>query len=252
MNNSKERFSDRVENYVKYRPSYPIPAVEYLLGVLGCGADSVVADIGAGTGIFCALLLGRVKTVYVVEPNSNMLDAAKAALSGTPGFVPLHAPAEATGLPDGSADGITAAQAFHWFDPSGAKKEFARILKPGRRVGLIWNWRITDSGDFSRAYDELVPKYSKDYKEVNHHRLNDGDFRAFFRNGVYDRKDFPNSQYFDFEGIKGRLLSASYAPNPGQPGHEEMIAELMELFGKHNSGGRVEMRYRTEVYTGEV
>src|ERR1700751_2712080 len=127
--NSTQRFSDRVENYIRYRPSYPPQVLETLRAECGLTRDSTIADIASGTGIFSRLLLDNGNRVCGVEPNREMREAAERLLAGFPRFISVSGTAEATTLADRSVDFATAAQAAHWFDLPKARKEFARILK---------------------------------------------------------------------------------------------------------------------------
>ena len=153
---STQRFSDRVENYIRYRPSYPAQVLETLRSECGLSASSTVADIASGTGIFSRLLLEDGNRVYGVEPNREMRQAAERLLADFRGFMSIAGTAEATTLPDQSVEFATAAQAAHWFDLPKARKEFARILKPQGWAVLIWNERCTDTTPFLREYEELL------------------------------------------------------------------------------------------------
>ncbi|MDO3409831.1 class I SAM-dependent methyltransferase [Saccharibacillus sp. CPCC 101409] len=249
---SKARFSDRVEAYAKYRPGYPAEAVDYVCEAAGLSAGSAAADLGAGTGIFSKLLLERGVKVVAVEPNREMREAAEAALAGFEGFRSEDASAEATGLPDGSVDGIVCAQAFHWFDREAARIEFDRILKPGGRAALIWNARLTQGSAFLEQYEELLLRRGTDYSEVNHRNVSPDILHGFFKPGTLSEKRFPNRQTFDFEGLSGRVRSSSYVPAPGTPGYEPLMEELREIFDRNQENGRVFFDYETEVYIGEV
>jgi SAM-dependent methyltransferase len=136
-----ERFSGRAEGYAKYRPGYP----GEVLGLLEerCGFDRVwiVADVGSGTGNLARLFLENGNAVYGVEPNEEMRGAGERALASYERFVSLAGTAEATTLPDGSVDLVSAGQAFHWFDRERTREEFRRILKPGG-----WRWCGTSGG----------------------------------------------------------------------------------------------------------
>jgi ubiquinone/menaquinone biosynthesis C-methylase UbiE len=250
--NSKKRFSDRVENYVKYRPSYPIEAVDFLYEELGMDENSIIADIGSGTGIFTALLLRRGSKVIAIEPNLEMRKAAESLLEGQSNFTSRDGSAEATLLESESVDYIVSAQAFHWFDRKLAKIEFVRILKPNGKVVLIWNNRRTDQNLFDRSYENLLFKYGTDYQQVNHTNINKDDLNEFFRDSVYAKRTFVNHQDFDFNGLKGRLLSSSYTPAPDEENHQEMIEALKEIFQQYNENGKVTFHYDTEIYYGEA
>lgn len=211
-----QRFSSRVENYVRYRPGYPSELIELLRRECGLTADSVVADIGSGTGKLAELLVGLGCTVFGVEPNVEMRETGERLLKHFPCFISIAATAEATSLSPGSIDLITASQAFHWFDRSRARAEFVRILKPRHPVALIWNDRRTDATPFLMAYEQLLRDFATDYAEVNHRNIDSAMLRKFFGDEPRLTK-FPYSQRFDFAGLQGRLLSSSYAPEQGQP-----------------------------------
>jgi SAM-dependent methyltransferase len=249
---NKERFSDRVDAYVKYRPSYPREAIDYLFGTLGFAAGSTAADVGAGTGNFTALLLERKVVVYAVEPNPEMRSAAERKLSAMPNFHSAGGSAEQTGLPDKAVDFVVSAQAFHWFDRAAAKREFGRILKPGGQTVLIWNSRLTEGTPFLAGYEQLLRTLGTDYEKVNHRNITTEDLQQFFAEGQLRKAVFPNRQLFDFDGLLGRLQSSSYSPKPGHPNYEPMIAALRELFDRCQTDGTVSFDYETEIYSGPV
>lgn len=244
------RFSNRVADYVRYRPGYPPEVIELLKHAAGLGKRSTVADVGSGTGIFSKLLLETDAEVFAVEPNSEMGAAAEAMLGNNPRFQSICASAEVTNLPDHSVDLIVAAQAFHWFDRQRARIEFTRILKPGGAIALIWNVRLTDGPAFLRDYEKLLLRFAPDYAQVRHENVDAGALREFFLNGVFEKHAFPNAQTFDFAGVQGRLLSCSYAPAAGDPLHHPMMAELRRIFDRHQSSGAVSFLYDAEVFIG--
>ena len=245
----EKRFSDRVENYVRFRPVYPPEIISLLRRGTGLTSASVIADVGSGTGISTKLLLGAGGKVYGVEPNREMRQAAERLLTRHPGFHSVDGTARATALADHSVDLIVAAQAFHWFNTPEARAEFSRILKPGGHVMLMWNERKLDATPFLRGYEELLLRFATDYAKVRHENIDDAALGGFFI-GPYAAHSFPNRQQFDFAGLKGRLLSSSYAPAEGHPLHEPMIAELRRLFDLHHDAGQVCFEYNTQVYIG--
>lgn len=247
-----KRFSDRVDNYVKYRPGYPPEVLAYLKNECRLSTGSRIADIGAGTGIFTRLLLDEGYIVHAVEPNQAMLAAARLQLSENKNFIPVDGTAEATTLPEYSMNCIVCAQAFHWFNNGRTKVEFERILKPGGKAALIWNNRSVDADDFLRAYDALLKNNSVDYNKVNHQNVSDIDFKAFFKNGNYQLRKFPNEQVFDEGGLIGRAFSSSYVPPEGSDEGNKFLIMLKDVFNKYNIDGKVVFRYDTEIYTGEV
>ncbi|HUA67367.1 MAG TPA: hypothetical protein VMA13_02360, partial [Candidatus Saccharimonadales bacterium] len=146
---------------------------------------------------------------------------------------------------------IAASQAFHWFDRELTRREFQRILKPGGWVVLIWNDRELTS-PFARAYEHLLRTYGTDYEDVNHKHIDAKVIGPFFASNGYEQASFPNQQLFDLEGLKGRLLSSSYAPEPGHPKYAPMLEALNSLFSEHQTDGNVIFEYDTVVYYGQL
>jgi ubiquinone/menaquinone biosynthesis C-methylase UbiE len=252
MLDSTKRFSSRVENYVRYRPGYPKEIMDLLRADCGLTKDSVIADIGSGTGKLAELFVENGNRVFGVEPNQPMREAGERLFKNSPRFTSVDGTAEATTLPDRSADFVTAGQAFHWFDHEKSRAEFARILKPGGWIALVWNDRRNDASPFLAEYEKLLLEFATDYEQVNHRRTDDATaIRAFLR--IQPRlKMFSSGQYFDFDGLKGRLLSSSYAPEAGQPKHDAMLAALKRIFDAHQQNGRVAFAYDTHVHYGRL
>ncbi len=245
-----KRFSSRVKDYVKSRPSYPAEIIEFFVDELELHTYDKVADIGSGTGKFSELLLQNRYTVYCVEPNREMREAAEKLLGGYSNFISVDGTAENTKLADHSVKYATCAQAFHWFDPYKVKIELKRILSPDGWVVLIWNSRRVDSTDFMKEYEKFLLEFSVDYAKVNHKNIDEGVLKSFFIE--YKLKKFPYSQSFDFDGLKSRLLSSSYVPKGEHPKFHEMIIELENMFNKNQNSGKVEFIYDTEVYYGKI
>ena len=214
---STTRFSDRVADYSRYRPAYPDALLTVLRREMGLSQASIIADIGSGTGISSELLLRIGCTVFAVEPNAEMRSAAEARLGNEPRFRSVAARAEATTLADRSVDAVTAGQAFHWFAAREARPEFIRILRPGGTVALFWNTRRTGGSPFLSVYERLLQQFATDYLQVNHRNVSTPDLRAFF-GGDYEARVFPNEQIFDFDGLRGRLLSSSVRARTRAPG----------------------------------
>lgn len=252
MTDSVGRFSNRVDNYMKYRPRYPEGVIATLREECALTPGSAVADVGSGTGFLTELFLRNGNTVWAVEPNAEMRSAAEGWLGEAVGFHSLAGAAEATTLPDRSIDIIAAGQAFHWFDRSRTRLEFGRILKPGGWVALIWNERETESTPFLRAYEQLLQRFATDYAQVDHRLIDDAILHEFFAPGSFQLRTFPNRQEFDYVGVQGRLLSSSYAPEKGQPGHEPMLVELRRIYDAHSVNDRVSFDYLTRLYYGQL
>jgi SAM-dependent methyltransferase len=251
VKDSTQRFSSRVGNYVRYRPGYPPEVVGLLQRECGFTTDSVIADIGFGTGIFTRLLLENGNRVFGVEPNLDMRNAGEEFLRNYPSFTSLEGTAEATPLGNQSVDFVTAAQAAHWFDLKEARREFQRILKPEGWVVLLWNERRLENTAFLHDYEQLLLRYATDYQEIRHEGARSA-IGHFFGPSPVQQGEFEMSQEFDYAGLEGRLLSSSYAPAAGHANHEPMLRKLRQIFDKHQKNGRVAFEYDTQVYYGHM
>ncbi|MDR0272341.1 MAG: class I SAM-dependent methyltransferase [Clostridiales bacterium] len=252
MIKNEERFSGKADIYKKFRSSYPKELIDYLYSNIGFCENSVIADIGSGTGIFSRLLLERGSRVYCVEPNDDMRRIAENDLGNATGFNSVKAPAENTGLQEGSIDFITAAQAFHWFEPEAFKKECRRILKTGGKVVLVWNVRDYESDIIKKDY-EIRKKYCIDTKGLGVTDIPYGS-RDFFSDFHYEEKIFRNDLNINRETYIGMNLSRSYSPcenkNPNE--YNGLVKELNELFDKCNKDGVIHFPQFTKIYTGTV
>ncbi len=249
MLNPTQRFSNRVENYRKYRPGYPSEIIPLLQSECALTQESVIADLGSGTGLFTEIFLKHGNQVFGVEPNAEMRHAGEQALQRYPGFKSVVGTAERTTLPDRSVDFVVAGQAFHWFDRKKARAEFDRILKPGGWVVLAWNGYRIDSSRMMSAYQNLVSRYGTDYSEVQREVVGI-DVETFYAPGECKCARFSFRQRFDYEGLEGRLLSSSYAPESDHPSYPAMLRDLRTLFETNQNDGRVNFDYETEVYYG--
>jgi SAM-dependent methyltransferase len=252
MRDPKHRFSTRVENYSRYRPSYPLAILELLAEHCGLVANSVVADLGSGTGILARLFLEYGNPVFGVEPNREMREAGERLLARHSRFTSVEGSAEVTTLATACVDYVTAGQAFHWFDVGKARAEAARILRPGGWVVLVWNERRTSSTPFLEAYERLLRTFGTDYERVSREQVDPERIRAFFAPAPFEAHTFENFQHFDLEGLRGRLLSSSYTPEPEHPNHAPMLVALEALFRDHESRREVTFEYDTRVYIGQL
>jgi len=251
-NDPTGRFSTRVADYARYRPGYPPAVLRLLEEECGLASTSVVADVGSGTGILSALFLKNGNRVYGVEPNREMREAGERRLASYANFVSVDGRAEETTLDDRSVDFITAGQAFHWFDPPGTRREFVRILRPGGWVVLAWNDRRTAGTPFLEEYERLLLEYGTDYKEVSAKYMEESALSTLFGATEPQTASFDNEQVFDFEGLRGRLTSSSYSPQPGHPNFDPLMRELEALFRRHERDGRVVVVYDTKVFYGRL
>jgi SAM-dependent methyltransferase len=246
-----ERFSSRVENYIRYRPGYPSPLLDLLRSDCGLTQQSVIADIGSGTGKLTELLLNNGNKVFGVEPNEAMRLAGEQLLRNYPRFVSVAGSAESTTLPTASIDIATAAQAFHWFQPEKARSECARLLKPSGWAVLIWNDRQLQTTPFLRDYEQFLLDFGTDYNEVRHDKA-EAAIQAFFAPNKFSFASFPNRQIFDYDGLRGRVLSSSYTPEPDHPTFAPMLRRLEELFQTHATDGQISFDYETKVFYGQL
>jgi|SRR5437667_5491553 len=244
-----ERFSSRVGNYSRFRPSYPAEVLDILKQECGLASDSTIADIASGTGIFTRMLLKNGNRVYGIEPNDAMRQAGHENLANYSKFTSIAGTAENTGLANASVDLVTAAQAAHWFDRDKAIAEFRRILKAGGYLALVWNDRRIHGTQFSEDYEDLLLKYGTDYAEV---KRRDNAAQDFFGEIRHQKRVLRNFQDFDYAALEGRLLSSSYTPATGHPRHQAMLAELQQIFDRHQQGGAVRMEYDTNLYFGQL
>ncbi len=248
-----ERFSNRADNYQKYRPGYPSGVIELIRRE--CGEAVPLADIGAGTGILTKLLLDAGYPVTAIEPNQPMRNIAEQDLAIFPRFTSLATTAEKTGLPDRSVQVITVAQAFHWFNVEEVSAEFRRILMPRGKVFLIWNHRRLQGSRFCQGYEDLLLSLGEAYNLVSALDQKDkGEQRRqqFFLHNEIRHAQFENPQIMDWAGLRGRFLSSSYVPAKGDARHEEMLSKLEELFLENERAGQVVFEQTTEVYFGTL
>jgi ubiquinone/menaquinone biosynthesis C-methylase UbiE len=245
--NTVERFSDRVENYVKYRPDYPPQVLELFRSEMDLHENSIVADIGAGTGISSKIFLENGNTVFGVEPNRAMRAAATEFLKDYTNFRIVDGTAENTNLPDDSIDFVVAAQAFHWFDTGATLPEFTRILRDKGFIALIWNERQLDTTEFLREYEKLLIEFGNDYESVRHDNLDEKIFADFFQK-EFRRKTFQNAQIEGLEGLKGRIQSSSYMPSETDDRFAPMNREIERIFAKHAENGKIQILYSTNVF----
>jgi ubiquinone/menaquinone biosynthesis C-methylase UbiE len=248
----KARFSDRVEDYFKYRPRYQLEVVDALRTVCGLKPGDVLADIGCGTGFSAEPFLRNGNRVIGIEPNQEMREAGERYLASYPNFEMRDGSAEQTGLSDASIDFVIAGQAFHWFPLQETRAEFARIVKPDGWVVLIWHDRSTDATPFLRAYEAFLQRHAVDYNEVAHRKVaNPEVLGQFFAPQELTLISLHAEQRFDLDGLRGRVVSSSYMPREG-PKYEAMMRELPDLFSSYAQNGRVILEYDTKIFFGHL
>lgn len=250
--NRLTRFSDRVANYVKYRPRYPDATLQILREACSMQPGTVIADIGSGTGIFTQQLLAAGQdTVFAVEPNDAMRQAADEMLVAYEGFKSIAGTSEATTLPAHSIDLIVAAQAFHWFKPLPTRAEFLRILKPGGYVALVWNARKHTGSAFLEGYTNILKTHCPEYTKVEHGQSEGANLEVLY-GAQPEMRALAHAQYFEFAQLRGRFLSSSYSPKAGAPTHLAALQALRDLFERTAVNGKIAFEYETRLYWGQL
>ncbi len=244
------RFSQRAENYVKYRPHYPGEIIEWLSNECGLTPEWTIADIGSGTGFLAELFLQNGNPVYGVEPNADMRHTGEEYLGEYPRFTSIEGTAENTALVTNSMDLVTAGQAFHWFEPDATREEFQRILKTGGWVVLVWNERRLNT-NFQQEYETLLLRYAPEYKTVIGSHFDPVTLNRFF-DSSYHKACFGNVQKLDFNGFCGRLQSASYCPEEGTANHKRLFAGIELLFDQYVKNSQLDFEYDTKVFLGQL
>lgn len=244
------RFDGRSSDYSLYRPGYPAELVNVLKWEFGLEKRSTIADVGSGTGKLARLFLEQGNLVYCIEPNDDMRKRAFQDLSPYKNAVIFNGKAEQTGIGNHSIDFITAGQAFHWFDPELARKEFIRILRPQGFVVLVWNDRVPRLSGINKTYEDICRRFSKGYHASGSKAVSKDAVSNFFEN---DLKEFtiPNPQQLDLDGLKGRYFSASYAIGKDNPEYENLILSLDNAFKVNQEHGLVTLEYETKVFVGK-
>jgi SAM-dependent methyltransferase len=246
--NPTGRFAGLAGTYARFRPTYPESAIAFIVARCNLHGGSELVEIGCGTGISSRIFTARGVAVLGLEPNAEMRTAAENEPfpPDLPKPIYREGRAEATGLPPCSADAVVAAQAFHWFEPEPALREFHRILRPGGWVVLMWNER-DECDPFTAAYGAVI-RTGPDTALVEVSRARGGEpllVSPLFESG--ERVVFKNQQNLTYEGLLGRAFSCSYAPkDPDQV--EAWTRSLREVFDEYQVEGKVVLQYETSVY----
>lgn len=251
ITDARGKFSGRGEFYAKSRPSYSGKLIDALYSDYGFSDKSVIADVGAGTGKFSVLLAKRGSQVICVEPNADMRAKLAEAVKPFPGCRVLTGSAEETGIPPKTADFVTAAQAFHWFDCEKFKRECKRIMKPGGKVVLVWNTRELDA-DVTLESQAVYEKYCPGFTGFSAGMHGSEDMINLFFSKGFDKICFESPLNFDEEGFINRSISSSFSLRPGDEKFEEYIDAVREVFSKYQSGGRITVPNTATAYIGKI
>ena len=244
---AEEGFGREAEAYERVRPSYPADAVAWLVDNLGLGPGGIVLDLAAGTGKFTRLLVPSGATVLAVEPVEGMRQRFVAAVPGVP---MVAAVAEALPIASRSLDAVTVAQAFHWFDADRAFGEFARVLRPRGRVGLIWNARDRSS-DWVNDVWSIMDRVEKRAPWRDHERAVDSVPRPRAGFGSLHAETFRHEQPITPEGVVDRIASVSHVAVLPPAERQRVLDEVRGVLTHHpDARGRSELRipYRVDAY----
>ena len=242
-------FDGYAKDYAAGRPDYAMELIECMYGKHGISKDSVIADIGSGTGKFARHLIERGSEVFCVEPNDDMRQTAERELSEFPNFHSVKGDAEMSGLPDQSVDFITTAQAFHWFNVERFREECRRILRPGGKVFLIWNMR-DESELLNSEMRGIYEKYCPDFRGFNGGiKKDDERIKAFFKNG-YEYISFDHPLFLDRDTFIARSLSGSYSLKEGDKDFGVYMSEIKAVFEKNCVNGMALIANQSVAYFG--
>ncbi|MDQ1396816.1 MAG: hypothetical protein QOG64_2075 [Acidimicrobiaceae bacterium] len=234
-------FGPAASAYERGRPTYPDAAVAWLSERLDLRPGRAVVDLAAGTGKLTRLLVATGASIIAVEPVAGMRDELAARV---PGIEIVDGTAESMPLPDGSADAVTAAQAFHWFDGKRALTELHRVLRPGGGLAPLWNRRDL-SQPLQQALHDIVDRHRGTTPSHG-----SGAWRIAFEDTELftplEERRFPFVQELDADGLVDRVVSTSIIAALPQ-GERDAIARQVRALAD-DEGGRVSLHYETEVF----
>jgi ubiquinone/menaquinone biosynthesis C-methylase UbiE len=250
--NAKTVYSTKAEKYAKYRWDYAPEAIEEIFKVAHLSSTSVIADLGAGTGILTRHFAGKVQRVYAVEPNTEMRQILKNKLGANPSISVIDDTAEATQLPDNSVDLITVAQAIHWFDPEPARKEMLRILKSNGWLAILRNYGV---GELNNAMGHLMTEeFGADFSNTKN-KPKEMPMPFYFGGDHFQKQIYPFQFQQNWEEFIGALTSASFMPDEDHPLFGKLEAEARKVFSHYsnngNLNGKVNVWGKTELLMGQ-
>lgn len=247
MENTK-RFTNRSDNYVKYRPDYPPEIIELLQKEIHLDEFKDVADVGSGTGMFSRLFAKNGNITFGVEPNDEMRLKAEKSLGKYLNFISINGTAEFTNLADSSVDIVTAADAIHWFDMFKAKSEFSRILRDDGYCVIVYH--ITKNNTpFMKEFNKLIKLLKK--AEKSDDEKFEKSVEKFFGPKKAKVKTLNSTHEMSFAELKGLVLSYAIMPEDGEL-HKKTLKELKNIFDRNNLSGSVSMEYKIKILIGKI
>ena len=250
---NEDKFNHLADIYEKYRPSYPEEYIKDIIIKCYLDSESLVADIGAGTGILTRQFLNNNIQIVGVEPNQDMRKILK-RLEKNPNFRSIDGTAEHTNLEDNSIDLIVVAQAFHWFDKEKFKKECKRILKPNGKVWILWN-QLDETKEIVKEQKRIDDEYTNRFQEVNgilDANKKEEQIQGFFQGNIYEKKVVDNPLENDKERFIGANLSKSYSLKKENPNYDNYIEAFGQIFDRYSENGKVMIPNKTYGYLGKV
>lgn len=247
-----ERFTGRVEAYRRFRSRYPREIIALLEERCALTRESVVADIGAGTGMLAELFLENGNRVLAVEPNAEMRAACEELMERYPRLTCADGTAEDSRLAGHSVDFVAVGRAFHWFDQEKCRPEFVRILREGGWVVLASEGPHVRSEPVVREFQAILKEHGLDYARLRRRYDIEDAARRFFAGCEFQEAEFPGMEEMTYEELEGFTLSLSVTPQPGHPGFPAMQAALREYFSRHESGGKLRMPMTCKIHFGQL
>jgi len=245
------KFSSKAEIYAKYRWDYDPKAIASLCQIAGINHNSVVADIGSGTGMLTAHFVNNVSKIYAIEPNAEMRAIALKNLAQYPAFVSIDALADSTTLPDNSVDLIVVGRAIHWFNAETTKPEFLRILKPN---GWLATCRVTHEDLELLEALKILRKTESGWNVAQDKSkiLENNDLESYYFNNNYQTIKQHSVIQEDWQQFLGRMLSHSPAPNSNNPLFPKFEAAAKKIFQSYSKAGILEIKIATEIKLGKI
>ncbi len=243
-------FDGKAEAYARHRRDYSPVAIEAIIAVAGLGKASVIADLGAGTGMLTRHFTERVGRVFAIEPNDDMRSLALASLGQRESLCMMKGTAQETGLPDHSVDAVTAGRAIQWFEPAPAQAEIRRILRPGGWL-IVVRTPVTDAysrAALERLRDELISRHDRTARQHQPH----ADVGDYFGGDNCIRLAYPCAAQESWPEFLGRLQSLSFSPQPGDARYAGFERTARAIFDAGAVDGMLRVEYATEVMMKQI